>query len=93
MSIVNFLDSAVQSMGLKISAAQWLDMGSAEYKNTPDEIKAAAYQAAVLKGFKRSGILAAVKELAGKRYDDEVANFTVEMLKELSEKYPAKVQE
>lgn len=89
MLLVQHLDSAVQSCGLKINCSQWLDIGSVEYPNTPDEIKAAAYQAAKLRGYQDQGILVAMHELMGKRYDDDTGKFVLNELKELATQNPA----
>jgi hypothetical protein len=83
------LDSAVQSCGLKIVCSQWLDMGSLDYPNTPDEVKAAAYQAAKIRGYQDEGILAAMCELMGPRYDDDTGRFVLNELKDLASQNPA----
>lgn len=93
MSVLVSLDGSVQSQGVKVSARDWLDMGSETWASTPDEVKAAAYQAAQVTGWKDSGLIKIMVDNWGPRIDEDTAKFTLETLKELAQQHPVAVEE
>jgi hypothetical protein len=93
MNVLVMLDSAVQGQGIKLSARDWLDMGSETWQSTSDEAKAAAYQAAVLLGWKDEGLLKIMTGCWGPRVDEGTAKFTLEFLKDLAVIHPIAVEE
>ena len=93
MNVLVSLDGSVQSQGVKVSARDWLDMGSETWATTPDETKAAAYQAAQVTGWKDEGLLKIMIQCWGPRIDEDTAKFTLETLKELAQQHPVAVEE
>jgi hypothetical protein len=87
------LDGAVQSQGIKLSCRDWLDMGSETWSTTSDKDKAFAYQAALATGWKDEGLLKLMVGAWKPRVDEDVAKFTLQMLKDLVTEYPAQVEE
>ncbi len=93
MNVLVSLDGSVQSQGIKVSARDWLDMGSETWATTSDETKAAAYQAAQVTGWKDAGLIKIMMECWGPRIDEDTAKFTLDTLKELAQQYPVEVEE
>jgi len=93
MNVLVSLDGSVQSQGIKVSARDWLDMGSETWAKTPDEVKAAAYQAAQVTGWQDAGLLKIMVDCWGPRIDIDAAKFTLETLKDLAQQYPVTVEE
>lgn len=93
MNVLVSLDGSVQSQGIKVSARDWLDMGSETWTTTPDEVKAAAYQAAQVTGWKDDGLLKIMTKCWGPRVDEDTAQFTLQTLKDLAAQYPLPVEE
>ncbi len=87
------LDGVVQRQGIKVSAADWLDMGSVSFSKTPDEVKAAAYQAAKAAGWKNAGLLKLMVDTWGPRVDEDTAKFTLELLKDLAILFPKEIEQ
>jgi len=92
VSLAQALDSAVQSSGIRLTASEWLDLGNKAFRTIPPEIRAAAYQSALLKGYKDDGIVGVIREVMGSRFDYDTANFVIEDLKELAQLHPAKFE-
>jgi len=89
-SVLELLDGNVQSQGFRISHREWLDLGKAQ--KTPDEIKAAAYQAAKLTGWDDD----ALKSLMISSYPhvtDFIMDVTLNELRDLAEKHPLEVEQ
>jgi len=93
MNVLVSLDSAVQSQKVKLNARDWLDMGSETWATTPDKAKAAAYQAAIVAGWKDEGLLKVMQNCWGPRIDEDTAKFTLQTLKELAQEHPFTVEE
>jgi hypothetical protein len=88
MNKVSMINGSVQSQGIRVDVRDWLDMGSEGWRKTPEEIKAAAYQAAKVTGWTDKGICALILSEFGPRIDEFQANLTLELLKEYEAKYP-----
>ena len=91
-TVFGSLDGDVQSQGIKVGHRDWLDPGSEGYANLPDEVKAAAYQAAKVCGWDDSQL----KSLMLQHYphlDDQFMSLSIKTLVELEEKYPLQVDE
>lgn len=93
MNAIISLDGVVQRQGIKVSAADWLDMGSESFTKTPKEVKAAAYQAAKVAGWQDAGLLKIILDSWSPRIDEHMAKFTIELLKDLAVLYPLEVIE
>lgn len=93
MSAIVSLDGSIQRQGVKVSARDWLDMGSETWAKTPDEVKALAYQAAQVTGWTDAGLIKLMTDTWGPRIDEDTAKFTLETLQELSKEHPAEVEE
>lgn len=89
--ICNSLNGAVQSEGLKVSVENWLDMGSVEWKNTPDKVKAYAYQAVKAKGWTDEGLISFMVGRFKPRIDESTARFAIEILTDLVKQYSVAV--
>jgi hypothetical protein len=87
------LNGSVHSQGIKIDHRAWTDMGSEEWKNTPDADKAAAYQAAKICGWTDRGLSALIIKEFSPRIDQFMADVTIETLQELAANHPVEVQE
>src|SRR5437660_953560 len=87
------LDGSVQSQGIRVSARDWLDMGSEEWAKTDNRVKAAAYQAALVTGWTEDGLRSVMTHAWGPRVDDDVATFVLALLRELAEEFPVQVED
>lgn len=87
------LNGSVHSQGIKIDYRAWLDMGSEEWKNTSDEQKAAAYQAAMVCGWTDGGLKALMVRDFAPRVDQFTADLTIDTLRDLSKTYPVPVDQ
>lgn len=86
------LDGSVHSQGVKIKHRAWLDMGSEEWTTTPEEIKAAAYQASQATGWGET----ALKDMMIENYEhlsESTMDATIDFLKEMTEKYSLQIEE
>lgn len=92
-SVITALDSSVQGQGIRVSVRDWLDIGSEGWKNTPDKVKAAAYQAAKANGWTDKGLLALMVHEFGPRIDEDTAKFTLECLKDAEKEFPLELIE
>lgn len=92
MSVIS-LNGSVHSQGVKVDHVAWLDMGSKEWQTTPDKVKAAAYQAAKVCGWKDEGLKALMMKEFGPRIDHFMADVTIENLQELAAEYPIPVEQ
>src|SRR3954465_3377438 len=93
MDAISMLDGSVQSQGVKVGARDWLDMGSENWGKTPDEVKSAAFQAALVTGWTEAGLKKLMMDAWGPRVDDDAADFILTLLRELAEKHPLKVEQ
>lgn len=93
MNAINSLNGSVHSQGIKIDHRAWLDMGSVEWKDTPDETKAAAYQAARVCGWTDEGLKSIIITEFAPRIDHFMADVTIESLRELASANPIPVEE
>lgn len=87
------LNGSVQSQGLKIDIKAWLDMGSQEWKDTENRVKAAAYQAAKVCGWTDAGLKAIIIGEYGPRIDQFMADVTIETLQDLAKEHPVEVEQ
>ena len=91
-TVLNALDGDVQAQGIKLDHRQWLDAGSEDYARIADDLKAAAWQAALVRGWDEDQI----KSLMLQQYphlDEQFMSLSIKNLKELSEKYPFEVEQ
>lgn len=85
--LLNSLDGDVQSLGVKISHREWLDIGYEGYSKVPDEVKAVAYQFAIKRGWTDQSLT----NLMMKSYphlSEFILNDTINDLRNLSQKFP-----
>lgn len=87
------LNGDIQRQGIKVDVEDWLDMGSKTWVTTPDAVKAAAYQAAMVVGWKDSGLLKIMMDTWPSRIDEDQAKVTLEVLQALAKKFPCGVEE
>lgn len=85
---IKLLDGTVQSQGIKVSCSGWLDIGSEEYSKTPDQVKAWAYQAAIISGWTDKGIKKVVLDNWGYRITETLADDILETLKLMALEFP-----
>ncbi len=81
-------DSTLRAFGLKVSASSILDLSNPDFFEVPEEIRAASWLAAKEHGWTENGVRAVIKQLMGKRYDQETGDLIIEELKECAAKYP-----
>jgi len=93
MSTLTALDGSVQSQGIKASFKDWLDIGSEEWQKTPDKVKAAAYQAAKVCGWRDEGLKQLILNQLTPRSDEFTAEFTLDILKKLAATYPVEQEQ
>src|SRR5690242_16791250 len=93
MNVLIDLDGSVQSQGIKVVAADWLDIGSETWKKTPESVKAAAYQAALVTGWKDEGLIKIITDCWNERYDEDSAKLVIDILREYAKKYPVEIEE
>lgn len=86
-SIVHF-QTTLGSAGLKVSASSVLDLADPLYDQVPEEIRAAAWLAAMNQGWTVGGIRLVIRHLMDKRYDDDTANLVLSQLEEAAKKHP-----
>jgi len=89
--VLSMLDGSVQSQGLAVSHRDWLDMGSESWGDTPDNVKAAAYQAAHLTGWDDAR-LRQIMLHAYTHLTDHLMDTTMECLRGLAMKFPLHVE-
>ena len=85
------LNGCVQAQGVKVNIENWLVMGSPEWNETPDEVKAWAYQAAGVTGWTD----AALKMILAHKcpfMDDDMCGVVLDMLKEWAVAYPLEIK-
>lgn len=92
MKLIDALDGSVQSQRIKISARDWLDIGSAEWAKTPHAVKAAAYQAAKITGWTDAGLKNVMLKSWGPRIDEPMADYVLNLLSEWSKEYPLEAE-
>jgi hypothetical protein len=93
MNAVSSLNGSVYSQGVKVDHRAWLDMGSKEWMDTSDELKAAAYQAAKVCGWTDDGLKNIIVSSFSPRIDHFTADVIIETLQELANKHPIPVEE
>ena len=91
-TVLNTLDGAVQSQGVHVGARDWLDMGSDGWAETSDQMKAYAYQAAMITGWNDDSLSEMMLELFP-HLQPSIMLHTIKLLKELTGKYPVEVVE
>ncbi len=80
--------STLGSAGLKVSVSSILDLADPFYSKVPEEIRAAVWLVAKHHGWTRDGIKVIMKNLMGKRYDEDTAEFVLKDLEDFSKKHP-----
>lgn len=90
--IIDSINGNIQAQGIKVRFPAWMVMGSPEWENTPEQIKAYAYQAATITGWSDEALVTAVCG-AYQFIDKHMARFTIEVLQDLKTKYPLEVIE
>jgi hypothetical protein len=89
--VIDTLDGCVNAQGIKVKFPAWMVMGSKEWDATPEQVKAYAYQAALVTGWTNKSLIAAVCSVY-EFVDSHMANFTIELLEDLAKKYPLEVE-
>src|SRR5258708_5190894 len=90
-SVATALDSSVQSQGVKVNFRDWLDMGPENWSATPDRVKAAAYQAVLVNGWTKRGLISIMLNEFGPRVDEDTAKFTLECLEDFAKEHPFEI--
>ena len=90
--IINSLDGSVQGQGIKIGYRAWLDMGSKEFGETPDRIKAAAYQAAKVTDWADDALVDLMIE-KHPHLSEHIVRYTIESLQEWAKEFPCEIEE
>jgi hypothetical protein len=86
--VLSALDGDVNSQGVRIGHRDWLDMGSEGFANTPEKVKAAAFQAATTVG---AWEIERLKSLMVKRYPhitQHIMETAINILQSLAEQHP-----
>jgi len=91
-TVFGSLDGDVQSQGVKLSHREWLDPGCEDYAKTPDNVKAAAYQAAKVCGWDDDQLSSLMLQHY-RHLDDQVMGLSIKTLQSLAEKHPLPVEE
>lgn len=86
------LDGDVQSQGIKVDHRDWLDFGSKSWTTTPDAIKAAAYQAALVRNWTDNSLKNAMMDQY-KHLKPSTMDMIIVELKALVKKHPLEVIE
>jgi hypothetical protein len=86
------LNGCVQAQGVRVGIENWLIMGSPEWNETPDEVKAAAYQAAGVTGW-TDAALKLIMQRKCPFMDEDMCSVVLNMLKEWAGEYPLEVQQ
>lgn len=89
--IIETLEGNVQSQGIKVKFSNWMVIGSEEWNETPDQIKAYAYQAAKVCGWSEESLKTLVVGVY-KHIDKDMANFTISELEHLTKIYPLEIK-
>ncbi len=90
--IISTLDGNVQSQGIKARFPEWMVIGSPEWDQTPDKMKAYAYQAAKATGWSDKSLIEAVCSVY-EHIDEFMAKFTLSVLEDLKKEYPLEVED
>jgi len=91
--MLSTLDGDVQSQGIQLSHRDWLDMGSEGWQSTPDEAKAAAYQAALSVGGWDDGRLTSMMLRQYDHLQQSVVDLTLQTLHRLIDEHPLHVED
>lgn len=89
-TLIDSINGNVEAQGVKAKFSAWMVMGSVEWENTSEEIKAYAYQAAIITGWSDKSLI----EIVCNSYpfiDKNMAQFTIDLLQELKTKYPLEI--
>lgn len=89
--LVAQLDGAVQSQGVRVGARAWIDIGSKEWDATPEQVRAAAYQAAGITGWS-DGAIGDIVLSAFPFITPACWEYTLKLLQDLAKKYPVSVE-
>ena len=89
--IIDTLDGCVNAQGIKVKFPAWMVMGSKEWDATPDQIKAYAYQAALVTGWSKDALMKAVCSVYD-FVDIHAAQFTIDLLESLTKQYPLEIE-
>jgi len=90
--VIDTLDGCINAQGIKVKFPAWMVMGSKEWDATPDQIKAYAYQAALVTGWTDKSLIQAVCSVY-EFIDAHAASFTIRLLEDLAKQYPLEVKE
>ena len=90
--IVDIINGSVYSQGIKVRFPGWMVLGSKEWDETPNEIKAYAYQAVLATGWTKESLIKTVCALYN-FIDEHMAEFTINLLNDLVKQYPLEVEE
>lgn len=90
-TVLSSLNGSVHSQGVKVNERAWLDMGSKDWAETPDAVKAAAFQAAKVTGWTEESI----KDIMMECYPhikEFLIDQTLETLRDLEQQFPCEVE-
>lgn len=90
--VLSSLDGDVNGQGIKINHRDWLDMGSESWVNTPENVKAAAFQAALATGWDVQQIKLILLQHY-KHLKESTVNATIAILEEAAKKYPLAIED
>lgn len=85
--VLQSIQGNVHSQGVRVDIRAWLDPGSKEWGETPDEVKAAAYQAAQNCGWTDASLKANMMRSFG-HIDSDLMDYVLKTLKDFSKEYP-----
>jgi len=88
--IIESINGNVQAQGIRIKFKNWMVMGSEEWNNTPDKIKAYAYQAALSTGWSDESLINAVCAVY-EFIDKNRAKIIISLLSDMAKEYPLEV--
>lgn len=89
---IDMLESSLQSQGIKCGHRGILDLGSKEWQDTPEKIKAIAYQSLIQDGWSEGGITD-IMTRKYKHLSESTMQFTFKKLNEYAEKHPVEAED
>lgn len=91
-AVLSQLEGSVQSQGIRLSAAAWLDLGSKDWREANDQDRAAAYQAATVTGWTDDAIKDIMRQ-ACPHILPSIMDHTIRVLHDLAAKFPVAVEQ
>lgn len=91
-AVISSINGSVQSQGIKVTVDNWLKMGCDEWKSTPEEVRAYAYQAARITGWTDKALCSAISRVYP-HLDNDMMKFVIEELQALAKQHPLQVEQ